>query len=41
MDWVMRKMLDDHVALTFKGEFPLQHGNAILVEVSRPAQAQR
>jgi hypothetical protein len=41
MDWVMRKMLDDHVVLTFKGEFPLQHGNAILVEVSRPAQAQR
>ncbi len=36
MDWVMRKMLDDGVPLAFKGQFPLQHGNAILVEVSRP-----
>jgi hypothetical protein len=36
MDWVMRKMLDDNVPLAFKGQFPLQHGNAILVEVSRP-----
>jgi len=36
MDWVMRKMLDDGVPLSFKGQFPLQHGNAILVEVSRP-----
>src|SRR5579871_286765 len=39
MDWVMRKMLDDHVPLTFKGEFPLQHGNGILVEVSSPPKA--
>ena len=36
MDWVMRKMLDDHVPMAFKGQFPLQHGDAILVEVSRP-----
>jgi hypothetical protein len=36
LDWVMRKMLDDGVPLAFKGQFPLQHGNAILVEVSRP-----
>jgi hypothetical protein len=36
-DWVMRKMQDDGVPLTFKGEFPLQHGNSILAEVSGPA----
>ena len=36
MDWVMRKMLDDGIPLEFRGQFPLQHGNAILVEVSRP-----
>jgi hypothetical protein len=36
MDWVMRKMLDDHVPLVFKGQFPSQHGNVILAEVSTP-----
>jgi len=36
MDWVMRKMLDDHVPLAFKGQFPWQHGNVILAEVSAP-----
>ena len=36
MDWVMRKMLDQNVPLAFKGQFSLQHGDAILVEVSRP-----
>ena len=38
MDWVMRKMLDDHVPMAFKGQFSLQHGDAILVEVSRAPQ---
>ena len=36
MDWVMRKMQDDGVPLKFKGQFPLQHGNVILAEVSGP-----
>jgi hypothetical protein len=39
MDWVMRKMLDDHIPLTFKGQFALQHGNAILAEVGRAQKA--
>ncbi len=38
MDWALRKMLDDNIPVTFKGQFGLQHGNVILVEVSRPAK---
>lgn len=37
MDWVMRKMQADGVPLRFKGQFPLQHGNVILAEVSGAA----
>jgi hypothetical protein len=40
MDWVMRKMLDDNVPLLFKGQFPSQHGDVILVEISRPLKGE-
>jgi hypothetical protein len=39
MDWVMRKMLDDDIPLTFKGQFASSHGNVILVEVGRSQKA--
>ena len=34
-DWVMRKMVDDGMVLTFKGEYALRHGSAILAEARR------
>lgn len=40
MDWVMRKMLDDHVPAVFKGEFPGARGDLVLVEVGGPETEQ-
>ncbi|HWZ31313.1 MAG TPA: glycosyltransferase family 39 protein [Bryobacteraceae bacterium] len=36
LDWALRKMVDDCVPLTFRGQFVLQRANAILAEGWRP-----
>jgi hypothetical protein len=36
LDWVMRKMNDDSLPLTFIGQFPLRRGNVILAEAWLP-----
>ncbi len=35
LDWAMRKMVDDGVPMSFKGQFFGRYGNAILTEVSQ------
>ena len=37
LDWVMHKMNDDGLPLTFKRQIGSRHGDVILAEVSLPA----